>query len=68
MQEKWSAHEAFMVVPPQFAQDDNYPGYRAGLTMVNGSWRFAYFVPAPPADGAREPEMPEDRPLPSLPE
>ena len=67
MQEKWSAHEAFMVAPPQFAQDDNYPGYRAGLTMVNGSWRFAYFVPAPPADGASL-EMPEDRLLPSLPE
>ncbi len=68
MQEKWTAHEAFMVAPPQFAESDSYPGYRAGLAMVNGSWRFAYFVPAPPADAPREPEMPEDRPLPQLPE
>jgi hypothetical protein len=33
-----------MVAPPQFAFDPEYHGYRAGITMVNGSWRFAYFV------------------------
>jgi hypothetical protein len=35
----------FMVAPPAFAYDPlKFHGYRAGLTMVNGSWRFAYFV------------------------
>ncbi|HWL54474.1 MAG TPA: hypothetical protein VNQ90_18690 [Chthoniobacteraceae bacterium] len=38
----------FMVAPPQVATDPDYHGYRAGLRMVNGSWRFAYFVSAPP--------------------
>jgi hypothetical protein len=33
-----------MVVPPQFAIDPNYHGYRAGLMSVDGSWKFAYFV------------------------
>jgi hypothetical protein len=68
LRERWTPHDAFMVVPPQFAQSDSYPGYRAGLTMVNGSWRFAYFVPAPPAGGGASQEVPEERPLPPLPE
>ena len=70
MRERWTPHDAFMVAPPQFAQSESYPGYRAGLTMVNGSWRFAYFVPAPPA-GEASPEVQnsaEDKPLPPLPQ
>ena len=67
MQERWTAHDAFMVAPPQFAQSESYPGFRAGLTMVNGSWRFAYFVPAPTA-GEISQDAPEGRPLPPLPE
>lgn len=36
---------AFMVAPPEFAaQAESYHGYRAGLQLVNGSWKFAYFV------------------------
>lgn len=36
---------AFLVAPPQFADPSvNYDGYRAGITRVNGSWKFAYFV------------------------
>ncbi len=67
LRERWTPHDAFMVVPPQFAQSDSYPGYRAGLTMVNGSWRFAYFVAAPPAGGA--PQEPADQEsLPPLPQ
>ena len=31
------------------ANPESYPGYRAGTRMINGAWRFAYFVPAPPA-------------------
>jgi hypothetical protein len=34
----------FMVSPPGFVTDPNYHGYRAGLTSVDGSWKFAYFV------------------------
>ena len=67
MRERWTPHDAFMVVPPQFAQSETYPGYRAGLTMVNGSWRFAYFVSAPPAGDAPQ-ETPEEKPLPPLPQ
>ena len=36
---------AYMVAPPEFAaQPENYHGYRAGLQLVNGGWKFAYFV------------------------
>ena len=67
MRERFTPHEAFMVAPPQFAQSESYPGYRAGLTMVNGSWRFAYFVPAPtPGDAAQD--APVEKPLPALPQ
>ena len=35
----------FLVAPPQFADPSlNYDGYRAGITRVKGSWKFAYFV------------------------
>lgn len=40
----------FMVAPPEVGTDPDYNGYRAGLRLVNGSWRFAYFVSAPPAE------------------
>ncbi len=67
MREHWIPHEGFMVAPPQFAQNESYPGYRAGLTMVNGSWRFAYFVGAPaPGDAAQD--VPAEQPLPPLPQ
>ena len=48
LSEPWSENDGYMVVPPQVVQDANYNGYRAGIAMNNGSWRFAYFVPAPP--------------------
>ena len=38
----------YMVAPAQVASDPDYKGYRAGLRLINGSWRFCYFVPAPP--------------------
>jgi hypothetical protein len=40
---QWMPHEQFMVA-------SNEKGYRAGVRQINGSWRFAYFVPAPPQD------------------
>lgn len=50
MRTQWVPNQGFMVVPPQFAADENYMGYRAGARIVNGSWRFQYFVPAPPPE------------------
>jgi hypothetical protein len=50
MSEMWVPYDGFMVVPPHLAEDPNYAGFRAGVQMVGGSWRFAYFVPAPPAE------------------
>jgi hypothetical protein len=50
LQEQFVPYGDFMVAPPKFAaQPNTYPGYRAGVKQVNGSWRFIYFVPAPPA-------------------
>ena len=39
----------YMVAPPEATFDPDYKGYRAGLQLVNGAWRFGYFVSAPPA-------------------
>ena len=50
LKENWVPYDGFMVVPPQFAVSPDFRGYRAGLKMVNGSWKFAYFVPPPPTD------------------
>jgi hypothetical protein len=43
--EKFVKYKGYMVAPPQFADPSlNYDAYRAGITRVNGSWKFAYFV------------------------
>ena len=39
-----SAQAGIMVAPADFAAADRYTGYRAGVQLVNGSWKFAYFV------------------------
>ncbi len=45
LSEKFVKKGAFLVSPPQFADASlNYDGYRAGITRVKGSWKFAYFV------------------------
>jgi hypothetical protein len=46
LREKFVAHGNYMVAPAAVAYDPNYTGYRAGMRMVGGSWKFAYFVPA----------------------
>jgi len=46
--ERFVPNGNYMVAPPQVVEDPDYRGYRAGIRLVNGSWRFAYFVPAPP--------------------
>jgi hypothetical protein len=45
LSEKFVKYKGYMVAPPQFADPSlNYDAYRAGITRVNGSWKFAYFV------------------------
>ena len=45
LSERFVKKGAFLVAPPQFADPSlNYDGYRAGITRVKGSWKFAYFV------------------------
>ncbi len=49
LREKFVPSGNYMVAPPEVTFDPDYKGYRAGLQLVNGAWRFAYFVSAPPA-------------------
>ncbi len=44
LREKFVPKGNFMVAPAQFAAEEQYSGYRAGITNVGGSWKFAYFV------------------------
>ena len=46
LREKFVAHDNYMVAPADVATDPSYKGYRAGMRLVRGSWKFAYFVPA----------------------
>jgi hypothetical protein len=47
--EKFVPSGNYMAAPPEVTFDPDYKGYRAGLQLVNGSWRFVYFVSAPPS-------------------
>ena len=45
LSEKFVKKGGFWVAPAQFADPSlNYDGYRAGISRVRGSWKFAYFV------------------------
>ncbi len=52
LREKFVADGVFMTSPPEFVKSKissgpnakPYTGYRAGITLVEGGWRFAYFV------------------------
>lgn len=44
LHEKFTPSGDYMVSPPAFASDSHYRGYRCGLRMINGTWKFAYFV------------------------
>jgi hypothetical protein len=46
--QKWTAHDGYMVVPAAAAEDAASGSFRAGIAMIDGAWRFAYFVPPPP--------------------
>ena len=43
LREKFAAHDNYMVAG---ATDPAFHGFRAGIRMLNGGWKFAYFVPA----------------------
>lgn len=45
LQSEFVPNGNFLVAPPEIMNDPSYAGYRAGMRLVNGSWRFAYFVP-----------------------
>jgi len=45
LREDFVPHERYMVAPAAALIDPNYKGYRAGLRIVGGSWKFGYFVP-----------------------
>jgi len=44
LDQRFVPKDNFMVAPPTFSTDPNFHGYRAGITSVQGSWKFAYFV------------------------
>ena len=44
LSEHFTPKGSFMVSPPEFVTDPNFHGYRAGITAVDGVWKFAYFV------------------------
>lgn len=45
LRERFAAKELYMVAPSQAVSDSEYRGYRAGMRVIGGSWKFAYFVP-----------------------
>lgn len=45
LREQFVANDLYMVAPAQVVSDANYSGYRAGMRIIQGSWKFAYFVP-----------------------
>ena len=45
MKERFVPKENYMVAPAEFARENTeYTGYRAGIVLESGSWKFAYFV------------------------
>lgn len=45
LREPFVAHNGYMVAPAAVANDPAFHGFRVGMRMLNGSWKFAYFVP-----------------------
>jgi hypothetical protein len=46
-------HGDYMVAPPELVTNPGVVTYRAGMRLVGGSWRFAYFVPPEPGPHAQ---------------
>ena len=55
LRQKFEPNELYMVAPPEVVTTPNYPGYRVGMRLIGGSWRFAYFVPPEPASAVAPP-------------
>jgi hypothetical protein len=45
LRENFAPKDLYMVAPPAAVDDPNYNGWRAGMRLMRGSWKFAYFVP-----------------------
>jgi hypothetical protein len=45
LREQFVPHGSYMVAPAAVANDPTYTGFRAGMRLVSGGWKFAYFVP-----------------------
>ena len=43
--QKFVPNGTYMVAPAQVVKEPSYHGYRAGIRLEGGSWKFAYFVP-----------------------
>ena len=43
--QKFVPNGTYMVAPEKVVKDPSYHGYRAGMRLERGSWKFAYFVP-----------------------
>ncbi len=44
LKERFVASGQYMVSPREFVSQPTYRGYRAGIVIYEGGWRFAYFV------------------------
>ena len=45
LKDRFIPKENYMVAPAEFSlSPENYNGYRAGVRLENGGWKFAYFV------------------------
>ena len=45
LNKKFVPNGSYMVAPAEVVTDPGYHGYRAGMRLLRGSWKFAYFVP-----------------------
>jgi hypothetical protein len=45
LRKNFTPQDLYMVSPPEMAADPKYNGPRCGMRVVNGSWKFAYFLP-----------------------
>ena len=53
--ERFVPNELSMAAPPQLVSDPTYKGPRVGLRVINGSWRFYYFLPGAEPEGKPAP-------------
>jgi len=44
LREKFVPSDLYMVAPPEVVSEPGYKGFRAGMRVIEGSWKFAYFV------------------------